>query len=122
MLYNLYRSTNYYGNNNFSIAAENAMPAKYDKIIYTGSLEDCNKKYVSELAYYICNETNAKDWSIVYETAWNILYKGKPTKEQQNKIAKLQYDNYHKMNYCPMDLLLKIRSLLTMNKKYCLVI
>jgi hypothetical protein len=117
-MYNLYSFTNYYGNKMFAIASGNAMPAKYDKILFTGNIEECHKRYVKELAYFIMNETNAAKWEPVYQTAYNILYKGNATKEQERKISKLQYDDMNKMSYCPMDLLLKIRSLITTNKRY----
>lgn len=118
MNFNLYQTTNYYGNKMFAIASEKAMPARYDKVIFTGQIGECHKKYVSELAYYLMNETNADKWEPVYQTAYNILYKGKATKEQERKISKLQYDDMNKMSYCPMDLLLKIRSLITTNKRH----
>lgn len=43
-LFNYYDYTNYYGNRMFAIAAVDAMPRKYNQIIFTGSYEECMER------------------------------------------------------------------------------
>jgi hypothetical protein len=40
-LFNYYDYTNYYGNRMFAIAAVNAMPARYNSILFTGTYREC---------------------------------------------------------------------------------
>ena len=117
--YNLYQQTNYYGNKMFAIAHVNAMPARFDKIILTGSEVDVNNKYVSETAYLICNTEKCSEYyPLIYQTAWNILYKGKPTNKQVAECRKLQYDNFMHSYYAPIDLVMKLKSIIAVNKQY----
>lgn len=43
-LFNYYEYVNYYGNRMFAIAAVDAMPRKYNQIIFTGSYQECMER------------------------------------------------------------------------------
>ena len=43
-LFNYYDYTNYYGNRMFAIAAVNAMPARFNSILFTGTHEECMER------------------------------------------------------------------------------
>ena len=43
-LFNYYEYINYYGNRMFAIAAVDAMPRKYNQIIFTGSYQECMER------------------------------------------------------------------------------
>jgi hypothetical protein len=43
-LFNYYDYTNYYGNRMFAIAAVNAMPARYNSILFTGTYRECMER------------------------------------------------------------------------------
>ena len=43
-LFNYYDYINHYGNRMFAIAGVNAMPARYNSILFTGSYEECMQR------------------------------------------------------------------------------
>jgi hypothetical protein len=43
-LFNYYDYVNHYGNRMFAIAGVNAMPARFNSILFTGSYEECMER------------------------------------------------------------------------------
>jgi hypothetical protein len=43
-LFNYYDYVNHYGNRMFAIASVNAMPARFNSILFTGSYEECMER------------------------------------------------------------------------------
>lgn len=73
----------------------------------------CNISEARFIAYEICNTIGCCDnYPAIYQAAYEIQHRGKPTKKTYKSISKLQSSDPLKLNYVPEELLGKLKSII----------
>jgi len=64
--------------------------------------------------YNVMNTANLADhYPTIYDVCYCLYYKGKAPKRLISNLMRLQCEDVRKLNYCPADLLSKVKTFLS---------